>query len=123
MQAKQAQGHETRVETAGYALLAETGIMFDRQFPYANKFVVDAWIPRVRLVVQFDGDYWHGNPAWFTPDDLDHRQKKRMRLDISQDAYIRRCGDRVLRMWGSSLLHDVASCREVLQLALAEFPP
>ena len=79
--------------------MSEMGINFEIQYVIGGKFTVDAFVPSKNTVVQFDGDYWHGNKAVFpTPD---HRQKKRMALDISQDAYMKTCGINVIRVWQS----------------------
>lgn len=83
-----------RLEIAGNIILKDLGFGFSTQTLICDKFVVDAFIPEANLVIQWDGDYWHGfNGA------KDARQKKRMSLDKSQDAYMRKSGLRVLRFW------------------------
>lgn len=116
MNLKQQRGGQTRIETIGYELLAETGEVHFRQHVIGGRFTVDVFVPRVGLVVQFDGDYWHCNPDKF--DEPDARQKKRMHLDASQDAYMRACGYRVLRFWESDILHRVDHVRASLRAAL-----
>jgi len=37
------------------------GFDFLRQFRVGH-YIVDAYIPSLKLVVQFDGDYWHDKP-------------------------------------------------------------
>lgn len=113
-----------KVERAGYALLDRLGVPYERQYLIADKFCVDAYIPSARLVVQFDGDYWHGNPALYPT--LDARQRKRMQLDRSQDAYMASCTYRVVRFWASTLAAEpegvVATLRAFLTGA-KEAPP
>lgn len=92
-------GRPTSLEVAGYALLDELGVSYEKQAFLCGKFLVDAWVPTKTTVVQFDGDYWHGNPAMFPT--LDGRQQKRARLDQSQDAYFKKCGYPVVRLWES----------------------
>ncbi|MBF6612175.1 MAG: DUF559 domain-containing protein [Chloroflexi bacterium] len=89
------------VERQGYSLLNDLGVEYVRQHLVGNKFCVDAFVPCVKLVIQFDGDYWHGNPAFFPNPDA--RQRKRMIIDKSQDAYMATCGFTVCRIWASDL--------------------
>jgi len=90
-----------RLERAGYAILESLQVPFDQQTLIANKITVDAFLPEHNTVVQFDGNYWHGKPDEYP--DPDHRQRKRMALDISQDAYLTKCGYNILRFWGSDI--------------------
>lgn len=101
MNKKQQEGFQSSAEVLGYALLGALGIVYLPQHLVAGKFCVDAFIPDAKVVVQFDGDYWHGNPARFST--LDARQAKRVRLDKSQDAYMVKCEFRVFRAWHSDL--------------------
>ncbi len=110
-------GRRTKCEVAGYAILDASGVEYLAQHLIAGKFCVDAFIPSAALVVQFDGDYWHGHPAKFPQPDA--RQRKRILLDASQDAYMAACGYRVMRFWESELLRDSELVRHRLRSALA----
>ena len=98
--------------------ISQLGVEYQRQCLLAEKFIVDAYLPQCRLVVQFDGDYWHGNPRMFST--LDSRQKRRAALDKSQDSYLRKCGMRVLRIWGSDLEQGIERVKESLSKAIQE---
>lgn len=37
---------------------------------------VDGYIPETNTIYEFWGDYWHGNPDIFSPDDMNTRNKK-----------------------------------------------
>jgi very-short-patch-repair endonuclease len=86
-------------EIRGYRLLKKLGLKFEKQYLVNNKFCVDAFISKYNLVIQFDGDYWHGNPNKYKI--LDHRQQKRVNYDKSQDKYMKKCGYKILRFWES----------------------
>lgn len=113
----QQSGKRTRCEVAGYAILDSLKIDYRPQHLLAGKFCVDAFIESLATVVQFDGDYWHGNPAKFP--EPDSRQAKRMRLDKSQDAYLKRCGYRVLRFWESDLLKNPSEVASAIRPLLS----
>jgi very-short-patch-repair endonuclease len=116
MNAMQQRRFQSSIERIGYAVLDALGVAYDPQFVIGGKFCVDAFIPSHGIVVQFDGDYWHGNPEKFPKPDA--RQQKRMRLDVSQDAYMVACGYRVLRFWGSDLQHNLDAVTTQLHNAL-----
>ena len=101
MNQKQQTMRQSSIETIGYAMLDDLGIEYLPQHMIAKKFCVDAFVPSLGIVIQFDGDYWHGNSAKF--DVLDERQLKRSRLDFSQDRYMKKCGYQVLRVWESTI--------------------
>lgn len=112
MNAAQQRGHQTAIERIGYALLDDMGLAYLPQHVIGGKFCVDAFLPEQGLVVQFNGDYWHGHPQKFPEPDA--RQRRRMRLDASQDAYMRACGYRVLRLWESDLHQHLDLTRQLI---------
>lgn len=93
--------HPTRLEAAGYVLLDGLGEPYERYYTVGGKFTVDAAYPDRRLVVQFDGDYWHDRKGVSG----EPRIRRRVMLDDSQDAYLGSSGWRVLRYWESTV-HD-----------------
>lgn len=72
--ARNNRNHLNNFEKMAYSLLDELGIKYVPQFIIGNKFTVDAFIRSKNTVLQFDGDYWHGNPDKFQIPD--QRQKK-----------------------------------------------
>lgn len=114
MNARLQRGRTTSAERLGYALLDGLEVPYLRQQSFAGKFIPDAVMPSARLVVQFDGDYWHDRGGKST----EARIRRRVALDASQDRYIRACGWEVVRLWESDLRRDPEGCAErVSQLA------
>jgi very-short-patch-repair endonuclease len=106
------------VERAGYAILNNIGVAYLPQHPLARKFCVDAFVPGSQTVVQFDGDYWHGNFAKFpAPNSM---QKRRIALDRSQDAYLRKCGITIIRVWESDIKRDPSAVTARLRALLVQ---
>lgn len=112
MNMKQQEISPTKLERAGYALLDDLGIKYIPQHVIGEKFCVDAFVPEHKIVIQFDGDYWHGHPLRFPIPDK--RQKRRMALDLSQDAYMAACGYSVIRIWESDIKKSVHLVRQNL---------
>ena len=94
----------TSIEKIGYSVLDNANINYFPQKVMFDRFCVDAYIPVDNIVIQFDGDYWHGNPDKYTI--LDKRQIKRRALDKSQDAYMKKRGITILRFWGSQIIKN-----------------
>lgn len=108
MNAIQQTRRTTSAERIGYALLDALGVPYEPQAIFAGKFCVDALLAEHRVVVQFDGDYWHDRGGGST----EPRIMRRAALDRSQDAYMRACGWEVVRLWESDLKRDLAGCAE-----------
>jgi very-short-patch-repair endonuclease len=49
----------TSIEKKIYDYLLLKNISFEKQKVVGNKFIVDAYIPSLNLVIEADGDYWH----------------------------------------------------------------
>lgn len=121
MNAMQQTTNPNKVEIAGYTILDDLGVLYERQHVIGGKFCVDAFVQSHGLVIQWDGDYWHGNPASFP--EPDSRQRKRMMLDRSQDASMAACGYRVVRFWASTITKHPEVVIAHLQALLAQTVP
>lgn len=92
-----------------WAILDSLGIAYESQVLLKPSFVVDVRVGR--LMIEADGDYWHGHPR-FEP--LTERQQKQQARDRSRDAYLRACGYVVVRIWESDM--NETSVRAALAL-------
>ncbi|MGW0692808.1 endonuclease domain-containing protein [Streptomyces sp. NPDC002738] len=105
----------TRPERALYALLDRVVPQeapqhhWRRQHRVLNRWTVDAAIPTLRLVIQADGDYWHGRHA---ADRLHPKVAGNLANDARQDAALTAAGWQVLRLWGTDLTHDLPACEQ-----------
>lgn len=95
-----------RLELAGRAILAGLGLSYAEQVLIGGKFSVDVQLVGCPVVIQWDGDYWHGYRAPGDARPLDARQAKRVAFDRSQDAYMRSIGLVVLRFWEHEVRDD-----------------
>lgn len=90
-----------KLEVAGNLILNELKLKFKEQHLINNKICVDVFIKKYNLIIQWDGDYWHGKKI--KNNIPDERQKHRMDLDYSQDRYLKKCGYNILRFWESEV--------------------
>jgi len=83
----------TSIEKKVYDELKKRGILFETQKLINGKFVVDAYIPSLNLVIECDGVYWHSLPV-------------NIKRDKSKNAYLKKCGFNMLRLTGSEINND-----------------
>ncbi|GAA4960843.1 hypothetical protein GCM10023205_25270 [Yinghuangia aomiensis] len=112
---------ETRPERILYALLDRLvpelapGTAWARQLLLLDRWTVDAAIPDLRLVLQADGDYWHG---LHEKDREDPRVAGNMANDAYQDRKLAEAGWQVLRFWESDLIRHLSDCADRLTRAI-----
>ena len=81
----QARNGPTSIEKKVYNELKERGLLFEKQKLINGRFLVDAYIPSLNLIVEADGDYWHSLP-------------KAVKKDKAENAYLTKCGFDLLRL-------------------------
>lgn len=73
------------------------------QISKERQFLVDGYDPKTNTVYEFYGDYWHGNPAIYKPDDFNERNKTSFgelyNNTIEREAFIRNLGFNLVVMW------------------------
>lgn len=75
----------TSIEKKLYEELKKLGLLFETQKLINGRFVVDAYIPSLNLVIEADGNYWHNLP-------------KIKGKDKAENAYLTKCGYNLLRL-------------------------
>lgn len=78
--------------------LDELGINYEPSAMLKDKFIVDIRIGD--LIIEADGDYWHGHPRFYP---LTKRQFDQQRRDASRNKYLTTCGYTVVRIWESDM--------------------
>ena len=83
--AQQNMKEPTSIEKIVYDHLLLKGILFEKQKLINGKFIVDAYIPSLNLVIEADGSYWHS---------LDRVKGKYK----AENAYLTKCGFNLVRL-------------------------
>lgn len=83
----------TSIEKIVYQKLKDLGIVYETQKLINGKFLVDAYLPDHNIVIEVDGSYWHS---------LDRVVKK----DKAENAYLKKCGYRVIRISEEEIKKD-----------------
>lgn len=84
----------SKLEMRLRAILDSLSIAYEPSALIKPKFVVDIRIGT--LIIQADGEYWHGHPRYHP---LTERQQRQRARDVAQDAYLHACGYTVIRIW------------------------
>jgi very-short-patch-repair endonuclease len=93
---------DTSIERAAKAVLDAMGVMYEQQ-KHIGKYWADFYIPSRNLVLECDGDYWHGLP-------------KQQAWDAERDSWLREQGYDVRRILGSQITDDAEKAvRDALQ--------
>ena len=83
-----------KLELAGRKILEDIGVGFNEQVIMFDKFLVDVLVKDKPIIIQWDGEYWHSKP-------------KRKLLDKSQDAYMKKCGYKVIRITDVEIKNNI----------------
>lgn len=83
-----------KLEIKGSEILNELGIEHQTQVPMFNKFTVDVLIKNKKVIIQWDGVYWH-------------TKDNRLKLDLSQDKYLTKCGYTILRITDEQIKNNI----------------
>lgn len=100
-------GKETKLEQFGYELLQRLHIKFKKQYIFGGRYVADAFLPKTNTLVQFDGDYWHGNPQKH-PQLKYKSQQATWKCDRKADIVALELGLNVERFWESDLYKNTS---------------
>jgi len=92
------QGRPSSLEVRVADALRQRGESFFAQMPL-GPWTVDFFLPRLGLVLECDGDYWHARPEV---------QKR----DRQKDGWMRRNNYPLVRIRESAIRHDVARALE-----------
>jgi very-short-patch-repair endonuclease len=68
-----------------------------------NKYRCDIFIPSIKLVIECDGDYFHGNKIFYPEDKLNLRQKEQMERDKLRNEQLTAKGYRIIRLWENDI--------------------
>ena len=84
--------------------LDKLGVEYQYQFEAKDigRFF-DFYLPKSNLIIEIDGDYWHGNPEKYEKDELKKHQIKAQRIDEYKTKWALLHSIPVLRIWESDI--------------------
>ena len=74
----------------------------------------DVYISNKNLIIEFQGDYWHGNPKKYTKDKLSDYQLKRIKKDEELRKYCSEHGINLVEVWESDYNSNSNNIKKML---------
>ena len=102
----------TDIEILMQKILKEKGYNFETQVPILNYFP-DILLPEYNIIIECDGDYWHGNKEVFP--DLEDWQIKAQIRDKKRDEKLSKAGYTIIRFWGKDIKNNIEKCIKILE--------
>lgn len=88
---------ETKIEKLIEQELKLKGLKYEKQKSLCNITITDFYLPKYRIVIYCDGDYWH-------------RLKKIQRRSATQDLVLTMAGYKVFRFWEKDINESAERC-------------
>jgi very-short-patch-repair endonuclease len=96
-------GNPSKLEFTFADMLTGLGIEFTHQFE-VDGFDYDFYIPSKKILLEIDGDYWHGNPEKFT--ELNNMQRKNKGLDKLKTKHAADRNYQLHRFWENDIVNN-----------------
>ena len=96
-------GSMTMLEKYIDILLKDIGVVYDSQSKFFG-LIADFYIPSCKLIIEVNGDYWHGNPRIYKNDELDIIQQKGVDRDVRKYDIYNKAGFLTVVIWEQDIL-------------------
>lgn len=105
-------------------MLKNNGIEFFEQkkikYNERNYYVVDFLIKNTKIIVEANGDYWHGNPKLYP--ELNNLQKKWKATEEIRSKKLTELGYTIFVLWEHDLKNNSNSCIKTINDIKAMLP-
>ena len=97
------------------------GVEYDTQYYLKDlHHFCDVYIPSKNMIIEFQGDYWHGNPNKYSNDELSEYQKKKVTKDNELREYCSENGINLIEIWESDYDKDSSGAKTLLEEQLKQ---
>lgn len=104
-------------------ILQELNITFEEQkrFNFKDKYyIVDFLLPNENIIIEVNGDYWHGNPLIYQKEQLNNLQLDLINRDINKKNELENIGYKVIYLWEYDLINNIDKCKSIILNALLQ---
>ena len=74
----------------------------------------DVYVPSKNIIVEFQGDYWHGNPKKYLKEELSKYQLEKVKKDEILREYCKNNGIKLIEIWESDYNRDIDGVKKTL---------
>lgn len=78
----------------------------------------DFYLPDSNLIIEIDGDYWHGNPEKYKKEDLKAHQLRAQRIDEYKTKWALTHSIPILRLWENDIRNNPKKVLKILKETL-----
>lgn len=103
----------TKIEIKLNKFLNGEGIKFESNHPIKN-FRVDFYLKDYNLVIECDGDYWHGNPKFYNPKELGVIQLKNFDRDKRKEEMLKSNKIDIIRFWEYDIKNNFNTVKQII---------
>lgn len=75
----------------------------------------DFYLPKYNLFIECDGDYWHGNPNIYKPNELNKIQLKNISNGNLKDNFVIKKNKNILRLWESEIKDENVVINKIME--------
>lgn len=107
------------LELAGRHILEDLGLSLNSDFFEQKELgyhCVDVFLPAYKVIIEWDGDYWHGNPEIYA--ELDATQRNSKRNDKAKSTYFGKRGYILLRFWEQDIKNNPSLVKQTIREAM-----
>jgi len=102
---------DTKPELKMKEILNELNIQFEHQFRLQNH-LFDFHLLNTNILIEVDGDYWHGNPKKFSK--LNKVQKIVKQKDLKKESFAKENNFILLRFWEDNILNNAKEVKNII---------
>lgn len=109
---------DTSIEIFTEKCLVEAGVNFVKQFKLGRS-KCDFFLPDANLIIETNGDYWHGNPFIYEESEFDDIQRKNIGRDVKKYAAAKEAGHSIIYVWESEIKKQPEEVKVALMVLVA----
>jgi very-short-patch-repair endonuclease len=95
-------------------------INYISQHPMYNQFIVDFYLPDNNIIIEVQGDYWHGNPNKYGNENglkpLTQKQIDKIGKDKKRYEFLINHNHIVYMIWESDIYKNTEECLKFLNI-------
>jgi len=106
----------TSIEKIVLNLLTDMGTSFEYQKIFAF-WCFDFYIPKYKLFIECDGDYWHAHPNIYGDGkkELNKTQKNNIWRGKVKETYVIKRGYKLLRLWERDIINNLSEVKNKIE--------
>ena len=104
---------KTSIEIIIEKILSENMIEYISGY-YKDNMVFDFYLPKLNVVIECQGDYWHSNPLYYNENNINDIQRRNIERDIRKKLYLKNNGINSLFLWETDIKKNINNVKNQL---------